>query len=374
MPKLPILPVSALTDDSGITTPIWLNWFNAVYKNSLSIPGTYNVLYYGAQGDGVTDDSRAINSAIAAATVNGIGAVYFPNTTGGGYALGSPIILPDNVLLIGDNKKGLKLSRIKPIPGYTGHLIESIGWNATAALATRIQQSGIVGLFIDGSGTTLTAVDLYCQECFFADSTYQNIFTYGIRIAGNNSNLGLNNNVFDCYFSKVGSNRFYNAIFEDYFTADNKFFNNYIEGCANACIETRGANCQIMQNHFFDTKYHILSRDTVERQFLNNYLEFASDASILVVNGSSSENQLFMIVTGNIFRNINTGSTATGVIELTGTNCNYALIQANALRRDNGTGYSTSYFVYKSAAPTNVVLDTTNIIYVSACITTALIN
>ncbi len=374
MPKLPILPVSPLTDGSGNTIPVWLNWFNAVYKNSLATPGSYNVLYYGAKGDGVTDDSRAINAAINAAVVNGVGVVYFPNPTGGGYAIGSPIILPSNVLLLGDNKKGLKLSRIKPMPAYTGHLIESTDWNATAALATRIQQSGIVGLFLDGSGTTLTAVDLYCQECFFSDNTYQNIFTYGIRIAGNNIDLGLNNNIFDNYFTKVGSNRFYGAVFEDYYTADNKFTNNYIEGCDNAGIESRGSNCLITENHIFDCKYHILSRDTVERQITDNYLEFCTHSSIRVENGSSSENQLFMIVANNIFRNINTGGTANGVIELDGTDCDYALIQGNALRRDAGTVYSTPYFVWKSAAPTNVILDTVNFIYVAAAITTGLIN
>ena len=38
----------------------------------------YNVLDFGARGDGKTNNTKAINAAIAAAAKNGGGTVYFP--------------------------------------------------------------------------------------------------------------------------------------------------------------------------------------------------------------------------------------------------------------------------------------------------------
>ena len=296
LPKLPKLPVD------NTMPPVWLNWFNAVYNASLQNPNIFNVLSYGAKGDGTTDDSRGFQSAINAATIAGNGIVYAPDTNNG-YAFGSAVKLPSNVLLLGDNKKGLELSRIKPTPGYTGNLVESIGWSATAANATKIQNSGIVGFFFDGSSTTLTAVDTYCQECVFLDNTFKNMYTYGMRIAGKSSatnDLGLNNNIHHNYFSKVGSTKFWDAIFEDYYTADNKYTNNYIEGCQNASIETRGANSLITENHLFDTKHHILSLDSVEKQITDNYLEFCTHSSIRVENGSDIYRIFCFFDKGNI--------------------------------------------------------------------------
>lgn len=53
---------------------------------------------YGAKGDGVTDDSAAINAAILAASTSG-GTVYVPAGT---YIIGSSIILRSNVAIVGD--------------------------------------------------------------------------------------------------------------------------------------------------------------------------------------------------------------------------------------------------------------------------------
>lgn len=60
----------------------------ALITNSGTVPawtttGIFNVLSYGAVGDGVTDDTTAINNAIAAFNSAGVGALYFPATTGG---------------------------------------------------------------------------------------------------------------------------------------------------------------------------------------------------------------------------------------------------------------------------------------------------
>lgn len=66
---------------SGVTFSL-TNWTNLTGR-----PGVFNVRLYGAQGDGTTDDTAAINSAIAAAVTAGqangsnYAEVYFPPAT-----------------------------------------------------------------------------------------------------------------------------------------------------------------------------------------------------------------------------------------------------------------------------------------------------
>jgi polygalacturonase len=61
----------------------------------------FNVLDYGAVGDGVTPDSAAINAAILDANVKGGGVVFFPV---GVYKLNAQILLKPGVSLIGEQK------------------------------------------------------------------------------------------------------------------------------------------------------------------------------------------------------------------------------------------------------------------------------
>jgi len=60
-----------------------------------SLPGVYSVNLYGAVGDGVTNDTTAIQSAISAAAVTG-GVVYFPPTSAN-YKITSTLSIPAKV-------------------------------------------------------------------------------------------------------------------------------------------------------------------------------------------------------------------------------------------------------------------------------------
>src|SRR5688572_19601306 len=66
----------------------------------------FNVTSYGAVGDGVTDDSAAIQNAINAARDNKGGIVYFPSSTNAAhnfYRINSPITIPaTGIYLEGD--------------------------------------------------------------------------------------------------------------------------------------------------------------------------------------------------------------------------------------------------------------------------------
>lgn len=59
-----------------------------------------NVKDYGAVGDGVSIDNTYINNAINEISANGGGILYMPQGT---YLIGSPIVLKDNVKILGDN-------------------------------------------------------------------------------------------------------------------------------------------------------------------------------------------------------------------------------------------------------------------------------
>lgn len=70
---------------------------NAVSKDTL----VFNVLDYGAVGNGVADDTTAIQAAIAAAAVND-GIVYFPTANGtGSYNITAALTVPNFVALVG---------------------------------------------------------------------------------------------------------------------------------------------------------------------------------------------------------------------------------------------------------------------------------
>ncbi len=83
------LPAEAATTDTGSTG---LGWFDVTDTRWAG----------GAKGDGVTDDSPAINAAITAATPGG-GTVFFPAGT---YLCGSTITLPGGVHLVGSGVGG----------------------------------------------------------------------------------------------------------------------------------------------------------------------------------------------------------------------------------------------------------------------------
>jgi hypothetical protein len=72
----------------------------SIFRGSVQMRGPdpwFDVMGYGAAGDGVTNDYAAINSAIVAATTNG-GIVYFPPGT---YLVGTTLAPASNVTLMG---------------------------------------------------------------------------------------------------------------------------------------------------------------------------------------------------------------------------------------------------------------------------------
>lgn len=315
-------------------------------------PDFYDVRDYGAVGDGATDDSSAFQAAINAASLAGARRrVYVPDTANG-YALGATVTIPDNVLVFGDNKKGLQLSRIKPVASFTDPLFESDDYGVTRKL-----RIGLEGLYLDGSSTTLTPVAMNCQESHFRDLTIKNCFTYGIHLGGVGSGAtqqALNNHIEDCYIAGIVSSvEFFDGIFIDYNSADNTIRDNYVEACKDAGIRSRGYNNKIINNHVYSVAgtgggagHGIYVETAADHDISHNYIELIAASAVFIDGGAADFGTLAATVDSNICRNINTGTAASGVITVQGSNISALVASGNVVRRDNATSYSTLYFVY----------------------------
>lgn len=104
----------------------------------------FDVLRFGAVGDGATDDTAAIQAAIDAAAADGGGTVFVPV---GNFLISSPLRLAAGVYLRGASNKASRISQTN----VTADAIEVIG---TSAANTKVQ-CGVANLYIAGpnSGT-----------------------------------------------------------------------------------------------------------------------------------------------------------------------------------------------------------------------------
>lgn len=105
----------------------------------------FNVTDYGAVGDGITDDTISINTAISAAIANGGGTIYFPM---GKYLVSDTISIANhNIYLAGD---GMYLSVIYRTGNY-GNTVEFIGDAGSGAPVSNI---GVRDLCFQSNGLT----------------------------------------------------------------------------------------------------------------------------------------------------------------------------------------------------------------------------
>jgi hypothetical protein len=112
---------------------------------------------YGAKGDGVTDDTTAIQAALAAVGAGG-NTVYFPAGT---YLLSAGLAIPARTHLRGAGMGGTTLRKTASFPMLKF-------WGTAAGEATHIHYSGAIDLLLDGNGFTGTMLDLvYCTRLDF---------------------------------------------------------------------------------------------------------------------------------------------------------------------------------------------------------------
>jgi hypothetical protein len=323
--------------------------------------GFFNVVDYGALGDGATDDAPAFQAAIDAAEASSsVKIVYVPHSASG-YVFNATVTVPAGVTVRGDNKWNQGLSRIKPKAGFSSPLFQSDGYGVT-----RILRMALVGLTLDGSSTTLEAVQVSCQESWFQDLCIRDCFTYGLHMLGVGSGSdqqALNNTILSCYFAgQIGIVEFFDALFIDNHCADTKIINFYGEAAKDALIRDRGYNTQIgAGTHLFGASgdgggagVGYYSEFSADKTLGNLYIENTNAEGILIDSGASDAATLNATIENVTFRNINKGGAASGVIHVKGSNISSLSISGNVVRRDDATSYSTAYFVhFDSITPTS---------------------
>jgi hypothetical protein len=181
----------------------------------------FNVLDYGAVGNGVTDDSTAVQAAFDAASTAGGGTVFLPSGT---YLCNTPLVLQYGVNLVGESRANTIIKKdsttTKTVTIYANPLIPGI--YAPSTLPSNINAI-LVLTGVPGPGRYLGGI----REITF-EGTYATVGNYesqkvqfGIVSVGSLSDFTLQN----CNISKVQ----YGAIFPSIFVAEIR--NNRISEC-----------------------------------------------------------------------------------------------------------------------------------------------
>jgi pectate lyase-like protein len=116
---------------------------------------------YGATGDGVTNDTVAVQAAITAVSGAGGGVVYFPVGT----YLVSSLTVPAKVRLIGANRQASVIKK-----SANGVLVSMSGPSTDTTSATHVKYGGIENLSLNGNSLTGNLLQLfYADNMVFRD-------------------------------------------------------------------------------------------------------------------------------------------------------------------------------------------------------------
>lgn len=153
-----------------------------------ALPSYFNVKDYGAVGDGVADDTAAINRAIAAAAVPvtpslATGAVvYFPT---GQYEITSTIDLPNRVALHGPNGRGAKIQASKSFGTsykYMFHAYRIEGGEYKSMFGSRLVDLDLDFNDLSIAGSAVIAADSWQETCGLERVVVERFTQYGVII------------------------------------------------------------------------------------------------------------------------------------------------------------------------------------------------
>jgi hypothetical protein len=307
-----------------------------------------NVLAYGAKADGSTDDSAAFQSAVDdLKATEGSGVVYVPDKELG-FALGASVKLPSGIVVRGDNNKYGSLSRVKPVSGYDGLLFESKGTG-------RVEGIGLIGLFFDGSQTTLTAVSLHAKGALIKGCRARDMYTTAFKFTGTSSKPALDNTVSDC-FIEGNLARFFFGVEEKPNSSGLSVRNTRIEGVNGSGLRSDGNRTLVSENEFVDCNKGIESYDASQKRILANHFRNIGEEAIWAKSGSAVEGALDSKIANNEFRNVNTTGNVNSVIYIKGFYLNRLHVTGNQAWRDDGTTHTALNLLYSEKAISSLVM------------------
>lgn len=321
---------------------------------------------FGAKGDGSTDDTAAIQSAIDSSSAGDM--VFFPP---GDYYITSKLELDGNRKYSGVNSFLGTRSRI--FTDQAINMLESRNHSSERQDSIQIQ-----GLAVDGQGAATRGMYL---EISFSTIQFNRVYNIpsggdGIHITSDVSGISLNNRYrYNSVLGNSPTDKPDTGIFEDYGTADSEIIGNYIDNIAKYGIFARGHNTNIESNHVFVNEgYRCIRSDGAERQrIVNNHCAMPAGPAIEFTNGSY-DGRLESVVIGNTIRGANQAGNDDGVVEAAGDNLDHLVVMGNTATRDPGATTTVPYFFWTDATSINGLYVSANAVDTTNYITTGRTN
>lgn len=286
---------------------------NQAYQNSVftDYMGIINVKSYGAVGDGVTDDTLAIQRAIDTCIDNGGGIVFFPSAT---YRIDTGLLINANYVYLQGKNSTLKyygsngdaVSFYKSgsyifgggIDGITiQRYVEDWDGDASVGLLVKSVQLGEFKDFQIINFTTGLKLDAETEGNSFNKFFIRKLFNNKINLELTASNGGYTNENsffggnFSCSSGRAGGYADTINIKIDHYAAaplnNNKFF-----GCSleSASVTTKAVYCEGLYNYFYSCRFE--TSDTVEftSNSANNVIMYGNNLFRTKITDNGSRN------------------------------------------------------------------------------------
>ncbi len=335
----------------------------------------FDVRDYGATGDGATDDTAAIQSAINAAHSAGGGTVLFPTTTSSIYLISAPLVYyPDISYVGGGYGMGFtpivrQASGANIGAGSTSALFVPNAWYNNTGYADA--PARFFNLEIDGnsannagsiaSNLIIMSYQSIIDQCYFVNSCHDQILITDVMNNGSTiSGTGGQNRINNCYFNTAKNDHI-----EQVCNANNAGLDGYILNCdfntstASSIYMAKGSGWIIDGNHMYGVGGQAIDvKNCYGTRITNNYIEsFGTTAAsgsyyqginVTVLNGPGviiSNNQISCAEpTGPArFDYIN-------VSNASGNTSTFAIIEGNHLYSTNPTSKGYAFYINPSAA------------------------
>lgn len=185
--------ITGMWADAGGASRAWIEAHNVGDDETAagSVRDWLNVRDFGAFGDNVTDDTAAIQAALAACPMGGI--VYLP---AGAYRTSAPLTIPPAVTLQGTHTNLMTVPGltdppcyIKPLASFVGDTVIRLADQAIGGYSTISAEHRILSIMIDGQDLEVTADGLQAkgniQNVGLRDFTVRQVTGNGIYTGEN---------------------------------------------------------------------------------------------------------------------------------------------------------------------------------------------